>query len=45
VLDVWRRWAPSTHGRALDCGHYPAEERPTETLAALRELLSAARPG
>ena len=43
VLDVWRRWAPSAHGRALDCGHHLAEERPAETLAALRELLTTAR--
>ena len=39
ALDVWRAWAPSVEGRELDCGHYVAEERPAETLAALRELL------
>lgn len=39
VLDVWRRWAPNSQGQALDCGHYLAEERPNETLAALRTFL------
>ncbi|MHC1560034.1 alpha/beta fold hydrolase [Actinomycetospora sp. C-140] len=38
-LGTWRRWAPAATGRALDCGHHVAEERPAETLAALRELL------
>ncbi|MCO1656113.1 alpha/beta hydrolase [Pseudonocardia sp. S2-4] len=40
VLDVWRAWAPAATGRALDCGHYLAEERPDETLAAIRGLLA-----
>jgi haloacetate dehalogenase len=39
VLDLWRRWAPQAAGEQLDCGHYLAEERPAETLAALRHLL------
>ncbi|WP_308257624.1 alpha/beta fold hydrolase [Pseudonocardia lacus] len=39
VLGLWRAWAPAAFGRALDCGHYLAEERPAETLAAIRELL------
>ena len=39
VLEVWRKWAPGAVGRALDCGHHLAEERPAETLAAIRELL------
>lgn len=39
VLATWRRWAPAATGRALDCGHHLAEDRPAETLAALRGLL------
>ncbi|GLZ47874.1 fluoroacetate dehalogenase [Actinomycetospora sp. NBRC 106375] len=38
-LGTWQRWAPAATGRALACGHHVAEERPAETLAALRELL------
>jgi haloacetate dehalogenase len=44
VLDVWRQWAPAAAGRSLDCGHYLAEERPAETLAALRDLLRSPCP-
>ena len=37
VLDVWRRHSDSSvQGRALDCGHYLAEEQPEEVL---REML------
>jgi haloacetate dehalogenase len=36
VLAIWREWADDVTGRALDCGHYVAEERPDETLAELR---------
>jgi haloacetate dehalogenase len=33
VLDVWRQHANGTvEGRALDCGHYLAEEQPQEVL-------------
>jgi haloacetate dehalogenase len=39
VLAVWRDWAEDVGGRALDCGHYVAEERPDETLAELRVFL------
>jgi haloacetate dehalogenase len=41
ALDIWRSWAPAAHGVELDCGHYVAEERPAETLAALQALLRA----
>jgi haloacetate dehalogenase len=37
VLAVWREWADSVEGRAIDCGHYLAEEAPDETAT---ELLS-----
>lgn len=32
VLDAWRDAARCVEGRALDCGHYIAEERPAELL-------------
>ena len=35
VLAVWRDWADDVHGRAIDCGHYLAEEAPEETAAEL----------
>jgi haloacetate dehalogenase len=40
VLAVWREWADDVTGRALDCGHYLAEERPDETLAELRAFFA-----
>lgn len=47
ILDTWRAWAPDVRGHPLHCGHYLAEERPKETLQALRDFLGAsgtARP-
>lgn len=35
TLAVWRDWAHYVRGRALDCGHYLAEELPDETAAEL----------
>jgi haloacetate dehalogenase len=35
VPGVWRDWADDVRGRALDCGHYLAEEAPDETYAEL----------
>jgi haloacetate dehalogenase len=36
VLAVWReKRATSVTGKALDCGHFLAEERPQDVLAAL----------
>jgi haloacetate dehalogenase len=40
ALGTWRAWAPGACGHALECGHYVAEERPAETIVALRELLA-----
>ena len=40
VLDVWRGWADDVSGRALDCGHYLAEEKPQETAAALLDFFA-----
>lgn len=36
VLAVWRRYAQDVTGQPLDADHYLAEERPTETVDALR---------
>lgn len=38
TLAVWREWADDVRGRALDCGHYLAEEAPAETLAELTDF-------
>jgi haloacetate dehalogenase len=36
VLAVWRRWAHSVEGKAIDAGHFMAEEQPKEVAAELR---------
>ncbi|MEW6123784.1 MAG: alpha/beta hydrolase [Pseudomonadota bacterium] len=41
VLDTWREKALHVSGHALDCGHLLQEERPLETLLALRAFLRA----
>ena len=41
VLDVWKSWAPSVDGQALECGHYLAEEQPAATALALIEISRA----
>jgi haloacetate dehalogenase len=43
-LAVWRTRARDAVGRPIDAGHYLAEERPAETVAALQEFLGGA-PG
>ena len=40
VLAVWRDYASDVSGFALDCGHFLPEERPDETLAAVRNFLT-----
>lgn len=40
LLDCWRERASDVHGRALDCGHYLAEEKPEETADALIEFFA-----
>jgi haloacetate dehalogenase len=41
VLATWReRSAGAVGGRALDCGHFLAEERPEETAEALRAFFA-----
>jgi haloacetate dehalogenase len=39
VLSIWREQADDVRGRALDCGHFLAEERPEETTAELMGFL------
>ena len=39
VLDTWRRWAGDVRGRAVDCGHYLAEEAPEEISRELGAFL------
>ncbi|WP_222272223.1 alpha/beta fold hydrolase [Modestobacter marinus] len=41
-LAIWREWADDVSGRALDCGHFLAEERPGEVLAAILDFHAAA---
>jgi haloacetate dehalogenase len=43
-LAVWRTRAREVVGRPIDAGHFLAEERPAETVAALQEFLGGA-PG
>ena len=38
-LLAWHKWAPQATGKALDCGHFLAEEKPDETAAALLAFL------
>ena len=41
VLEVWRPWCEDLRGRAIEgAGHFLAEEKPAETLAALRGFLA-----
>jgi haloacetate dehalogenase len=39
-LAVWGEWASDLRGQALDCGHFIPEEKPAETLAALRTFFA-----
>ena len=39
VLGIWRDYAADVSGRALDCGHFLAEESPDETYDALASFL------
>ena len=48
VMKLWGDVADNATGRALDCGHYIAEERAPELLAEMRDFFalrnSAASP-
>jgi len=37
-IEAWRERASDVRGKMLPCGHYPAEQVPDETYAALREF-------
>ena len=39
MLQVWRERAENVRGRALDCGHFLAEEAPRETASEILEFL------
>jgi haloacetate dehalogenase len=39
VLSIWQQQADAVQGRALDCGHFLAEERPAETASELTRFL------
>jgi haloacetate dehalogenase len=43
VLGIWREWADDVSGRAIDAGHYLAEERPDDVLAELRCFFATTR--
>jgi haloacetate dehalogenase len=39
ALDIWKRWASDLRGLSLHSGHFVAEEKPQEVLAALLPFL------
>ena len=43
VLGIWREWADDVSGRAIDAGHYLAEERPDDVLGELRGFFATTR--
>ncbi|MCD2164434.1 alpha/beta fold hydrolase [Comamonas koreensis] len=40
VLDLWREAATDVSGKALDCGHYIAEEQPAKLLEEMGEFFA-----
>jgi len=42
MLSVWKTYATNVRGRALDCGHFLAEERPAEVVAEIQYFLGEA---
>jgi len=42
TLEIWRDWCADVRGQAIHCGHFLAEEAPSETLAALMPFLTGA---
>jgi haloacetate dehalogenase len=40
VLAIWRDWADDVEGKAIDCGHYLAEEAPDETYTELHTFFA-----
>ena len=45
LLSAWRQRALNVSGRALDCGHFLAEEAPEETANEIMQFISAIQPG
>jgi haloacetate dehalogenase len=43
VLDTWRGWSDDVRGRAIDVGHFLAEEAPEETYEELRAFFLGER--
>ena len=41
AVDIWRRWATDVRGGVIESGHFVAEERAAETLAALVPFLKS----
>jgi haloacetate dehalogenase len=39
AVDIWKRWATDVRGRVIQSGHFVAEEKPREVLAALVPFL------
>jgi haloacetate dehalogenase len=39
-MAIWEGWCDKVEGRAVDSGHFLAEENPTETAAALINFFS-----
>lgn len=38
-IEVWQEWASSVEGKAIDCGHFIAEEAPEETYEIISSWL------
>ena len=39
AVDIWQRWANDVRGSVIQSGHFVAEEKPQEVLAALVPFL------
>jgi haloacetate dehalogenase len=40
-MAIWREWATNVSGKAVDSGHFVAEENPKATQAAMIEFFAA----
>lgn len=40
-LAIWRKWAPSITGHAIESGHHMAEEAPVELAEAIKQFLKS----
>jgi haloacetate dehalogenase len=41
AVDIWKRWAGDVRGSVIKSGHFVAEEKPQEVLAALEPFLNS----